>query len=204
MRIENLIGIIPDSVIEQLPETCRLFNITTSLRLSHFLSQCSHESGNFKHVRENLNYSSDGLKKTFPKYFPDNLSESYSRNPEKIASRVYGGRMGNGGEESKDGFKYRGGGYLHLTGKENYKKFGEYIGVDLITNPELVATKYPLSSAAFFFNNNKIWDICDEGSSDEVIKKVTKKINGGLIGIQDRIDKFNKFYEILHDKSPIT
>ena len=104
-KLDKLKGHIPESVIAQIPDTAKKFNITNSLRLAHFLAQCGHESGGFKAVSENVNYSADGLKKIFPKYFPGNLAESYARNPEKIASKVYGGRMGNGGESTKEGYK---------------------------------------------------------------------------------------------------
>ena len=114
LKLEKLKGHIPESVIAQIPDTAKKFNITNPLRLAHFLAQCGHESGGFKLVQENLNYSADGLKKIFPKYFPGNLSESYARNPEKIASKVYGGRMGNGVESTKEGFKFRGRGFIQL------------------------------------------------------------------------------------------
>ena len=121
--INKLKGSIPDTILAQIPDTAKKFNITTPLRLAHFISQCSHESGGFKVMKENLNYSSDGLKKIFPKYFPGTLSESYARQPEKIGSRVYANRMGNGDEKSKEGFKFSGKGYIQLTGKQNYTEF---------------------------------------------------------------------------------
>jgi putative chitinase len=195
--IEILKNKIPDKVLDELPEVVSKFNITTTLRLSHFLSQCSHESGGFKSVVENLNYSSQGLKKTFGKYFPGNLSESYARKPEKIASRVYGSRMGNGDESTGQGFLFRGRGYIQLTGKNNYKRFSDFIGEDVVANPDLVATKYPLMSAAFFFESNNLWSICDKGSSVEVITTLTKRINGGTNGLKDRILQFNKIYGLL-------
>lgn len=197
LNIGRLKGHIPDSVIIQIPETAKMFNITSNLRLAHFLSQCAHESGNFKAVSENLNYSSDGLKRIFPKYFPGNLSESYARQPEKIASRVYGGRMGNGDENTKEGYKFRGRGYIQMTGKDNYTKFSKFIGEDCVSNPDLVANKYPLSSAAYFFNVNKLWDICDQGFSDEIVKKVTKRVNGGDNGLEDRVKHFKEYYNLL-------
>jgi putative chitinase len=197
LNIDKLKGSIPDSVIAQISETAKKFNITNNLRLSHFLAQCAHESGNFKAVSENLNYSADGLKKIFGKYFPGTLAESYAKQPEKIASRVYGGRMGNGDETTKEGYKFRGRGYLQTTGKSNYITLGKFIGEDLVSNPDLVANKYPLASAAFFFDVNKLWDICDLGSSDDVVTKVTKKINGGTNGIEDRLEKFKKYYNLL-------
>jgi putative chitinase len=197
LKLDALKGHIPDSVINQLPEVISKFNINTRLRLAHFLSQCSHESGGFKVFEENLNYSADGLKKIFPKYFPGNLSESYARKPEKIASKVYGGRMGNGDESTKEGFKFRGRGALQTTGKENYKRLGDFLGVNLIENPDLVATKYPLASAAFFFDSNKLWSICDKGADDATVTAVTKRVNGGTIGLSDRIKHFKEYYHLL-------
>ena len=197
LNIDKLKGHIPDSVLLQIPDTAKKFNITNNLRLAHFLAQCSHESGGFKAISENLNYSADGLKKIFGKYFPGNLNESYARQPEKIAARVYGGRMGNGDESTKEGYKFRGRGYIQLTGKLNYVNFTKFIGEDCVSNPDLVANKYPLASAAFFFDSNKLWSICDQGSSDEIVTKVTKRVNGGTIGLPDRIKHFKEYYNLL-------
>jgi putative chitinase len=197
LNLEKLKGHVPDSVIAQIPDTAAKFNITTPLRLAHFLAQCAHESGNFKAISENLNYSADGLKKIFPKYFPGTLSESYARNPEKIASRVYGGRMGNGDETTKEGFKFRGRGYIQLTGKQNYTNFTKFIGEDCVANPDLVASKYPLASAAFFFNSNKLWEICDKGADDATVTAVTKRVNGGILGLDHRLKEFKKIYSLL-------
>jgi putative chitinase len=197
LKLEALKGHIPDAVIAQIPETAQKFNITNPLRLAHFLAQCGHESAGFKAIQENLNYSADGLKKIFPKYFPGNLAEGYARNPEKIASKVYGGRMGNGDETTKEGFKFRGRGYIQLTGKDNYTRFGKFIGEDTVANPDLVATKYPLASAAFFFDSNKLWDICDKGADDATVTAVTKRVNGGTIGLPDRIKHFKEYFALL-------
>jgi putative chitinase len=197
LNIEKLKGHIPDVVLSQIPETAKKFNITNNLRLAHFLAQCGHESGGFKAVSENLNYSADGLKKIFGKYFPGNLAESYARQPEKIAARVYGGRMGNGDESTKEGFKFRGRGYIQLTGKSNYTNFTKFIGEDCVSNPDLVATKYPLASAAFFFDSNKLWGICDRGADDATVTAVTKRVNGGTIGLVDRIKHFKEYYNLL-------
>ena len=197
LNIEKLKGHIPDAVIAQIPETAKKFNITNNLRLAHFLSQCGHESGGFKAVSENLNYSADGLKRIFGKYFPGTLAESYAKQPEKIAARVYGGRMGNGDETTKEGFKFRGRGYIQLTGKSNYTNFTKFIGEDCISNPDLVATKYPLASAAFFFDSNKLWSICDKGADDATVTAVTKRVNGGTIGLPDRIKHFKEYYNLL-------
>ena len=197
LNIEKLKGHIPEAVLVQIPETAKKFNITNNLRLAHFLAQCGHESGNFKAVSENLNYSADGLKKIFGKYFPGNLNESYARQPEKIAARVYASRMGNGDEASKEGFKFRGRGYIQLTGKNNYTNFSKFIGEDCVANPDLVATKYPLASAAFFFDSNKLWSICDKGADDVTVTAVTKRVNGGTIGLPDRIKHFKEYYNLL-------
>ena len=197
LKLEALKGHIPDAVIAQIPETAQKFNITNPLRLAHFLAQCGHESAGFKAIQENLNYSADGLKKIFPKYFPGNLAEGYARNPEKIASKVYGGRMGNGDETTKEGFKFRGRGYIQLTGKDNYTRFGKFIGEDTVANPDLVATKYPLASAAFFFDSNKLWEICDRGADDATVTAVTKRVNGGTIGLPDRIKHFKEYFALL-------
>ena len=197
LNIEKLKGHIPDAVLAQIPDTAKKFNITNNLRLAHFLSQCGHESGGFKSVSENLNYSVDGLKRIFGKYFPGTLAESYAKQPEKIASRVYGGRMGNGDETTKEGFKFRGRGYIQLTGKSNYTNFTKFIGEDCVSNPDLVATKYPLASAAFFFDSNKLWSICDKGADDATVTAVTKRVNGGTIGLPDRIKHFKEYYNLL-------
>lgn len=197
LKLENLKGHIPDVVLAQIPDSAKKFNISNPLRLAHFLAQCGHESAGFKAVQENLNYSADGLKKIFPKYFPGNLAEGYARNPEKIASKVYGSRMGNGDETTKEGFKFRGRGYIQLTGKDNYTRFAQFIGEDTVSNPDLVATKYPLASAAFFFDSNKLWAICDRGSDDATVTAVTKRVNGGTIGLADRIKHFKEYFALL-------
>jgi putative chitinase len=196
-KLDVLKGHIPDAVIAQIPDTAAKFNITTPLRLAHFLAQCGHESGGFKFINENLNYSADGLKRIFGKYFPGDLANSYARQPEKIASRVYGARMGNGDESTGEGFKYRGRGYIQLTGKSNYTSFAKFIGEDTVANPDLVATKYPLASAAFFFDSNKLWSICDKGADEATVTAVTKRVNGGTIGLPDRIKHFNEYYNLL-------
>ncbi len=196
-KLENLKGHIPDSVIAQIPDTAKKFNITNVLRLAHFLSQCGHESGGFKAVSENLNYSAKGLLGTFPKYFNSTTAAQYERKPEMIASKVYGGRMGNGDESTKEGFKFRGRGYIQLTGKSNYTNFTKFIGEDCVSNPDLVATKYPLASAAFFFDSNKLWSICDKGADDATVTAVTKRVNGGTIGLPDRIKHFKEYYNLL-------
>jgi putative chitinase len=196
-KLDALKGHVPDSVISQIPDTASKFGITTPLRLAHFLAQCGHESGGFRAVSENLNYSAAGLKKIFPKYFAGNLNESYARQPEKIANKVYSSRMGNGDEKSGDGWKYRGRGYIQLTGKSNYAAFDKTVSDDILANPDLVATKYPLASAAFFFNNNNLWSVCDKGADDATVTAVTKRVNGGTIGLADRLKHFKEYYSLL-------
>ena len=196
-KLAALKGHIPDSVVSQIPDTAVKFNITTPLRLSHFLAQCGHESGGFKALVENLNYGSKGLLGTFPKYFNLTTATQYERKPEMIASKVYGGRMGNGPESTKDGWKFRGRGYIQLTGKDNYTAFDKFVTENILENPELVATKYPLMSAAWFFDKNKLWAVCDKGATTEVVTAVTKRVNGGVIGLVDRIKHFNEYYALL-------
>lgn len=186
------------AIMSEVASIVEKFNITNHLRLSHFLSQCAHESANFTALRENLNYSADGLLKIFPKYFKDRATaDAYARKPEKIGARVYANRMGNGNEESGEGYKFRGRGYIQLTGKDNYKQFGVFVGEDLVNTPDLVATKYPLTSAAFFFDKNGLWSICDKGDTLDVVTQVTKRVNGGTHGLDDRIAKFNVFNSLL-------
>lgn len=198
LKLDKLRGHVPDRVLNEVAEIAERFEITTPLRLAHFLAQCGHESGGFRAVQENLNYSAKGLMGIFKKYFPtEQLAMQYQRNPELIASRVYGGRMGNGPEPTREGFKFRGRGYLQTTGKNNYIEFGRFIGEDLVANPDLVATKYPLASAAFFFHRNKLWSICDEGATDAVVTKVTRRVNGGTIGLSERIKEFKHFIHLL-------
>jgi putative chitinase len=197
-KLDKLKGHIPDTVLAQIPDTAAKFNITNPLRLAHFLAQCGHESGGWKATSENLNYSSKGLMGIFGKYFPTlALAEQYARKPEAIASKVYGGRMGNGPEATKEGFKFRGRGYIQLTGKDNYKAFDAFVPEEIINNPDLVATKYPLMSAAWFFNKNGLWAICDKGADQGTVTAVTKRVNGGTIGLPDRIKHFNEYYNLL-------
>lgn len=198
LKLEKLKGHIPDSVIAQIPDTASKFGINTPLRLAHFLAQCGHESGGFRATQENLNYSAKGLMGIFKKYFPtQTLAEQYQRNPQKIASKVYGGRMGNGPESTGEGFKFRGRGYIQLTGKENYTAFGKSINEDMTANPDKVATHYPLLSAAWFFSKNGLHRMADEGATDAVVTKITKRVNGGTIGLADRIKHFKEYYHLL-------
>lgn len=198
MDVNKLKGHIPDTVIAQLPDTIAKFELNTPLRLAHFLAQAGHESGGFKLVTENLNYGAKGLLGIFKKYFPtQEKANLYERKPEKIANLVYGGRMGNGPETSGEGYKYRGRGYIQLTGKDNYKAFDLVVAENITENPDLVATKYPLLSAAWFFHKNGLHKIADKGATDAVVTEVTKRVNGGTIGLEARLKEFKHYYKIL-------
>ena len=196
-NISKLKDHVKPEVLTELQEIYEKFNITTVFRLAHFMGQCHHESSSFSRVTENLNYSASGLVKTFPKYFTNQDAREYEHKPQAIANRVYADRMGNGNEHSGDGWKYRGRGYIQLTGKQNYQDFFKSIDLDPRSKPDLVANNYPLSSAAFFFNRNDLWKMCDRGVNDEVIRSVTKAVNGGLNGIDGRINATQKFYWLL-------
>ncbi len=198
LKLEKLKGHIPDAVIAMIPDTAAKFQINTPLRLAHFLAQCGHESGGFKVTSENLNYSAKGLMGIFKKYFPtQQLAEAYQRQPQKIANKVYANRMANGDEGSGDGFKFRGRGYIQLTGKDNYTQFGKAIGEDIASNPDVVSGKYALLSAAWFWSKNGLNKLADGGSTDAVVTSITKRVNGGTIGLPDRIKHFKEYYHLL-------
>jgi putative chitinase len=167
LKLDKLKGIIPDSVIAQIPKTAAQFGITTNLRLAHFLAQLMHESGNFKYTEE-------------------------------IASgSAYEGRKDLGNTQAGDGKRYKGRGYIQLTGRANYTKFKEFCGEDTVANPALVASKFPMLSAGYFFDKTKLFAKCDEGSGEEVVKKVSKRVNGGYNGLADRLEKFAKVWKVL-------
>jgi putative chitinase len=167
----------------------------TDEQLAHILGQCHHESGGFTADTENLNYGVKGLMSIFKKYFPtEALALQYERKPEKIANKVYASRMGNGDEASGDGWKFRGRGALQLTGKDNYKAFTTFIKEDCVANPDLVKGKYFLESALFFFNKNGLLPLATTVTTDS-ITKISKRVNGGTHGLEDRIVQTNKFYK---------
>ena len=198
MDINKLKGHVPDAVIAQIPSVMSTFKIDTALRLSHFLAQCGHESAGFKAIQENLNYGAKGLLGIFKKYFPTEAKAlQYERKPEKIANLVYSSRMGNGDEASGDGYKFRGRGYIQLTGKNNYAAFGKAINEDITANPDLVSTKYPLLSAAWFWSSNSLNALADKGADDASVTAITKRVNGGTIGLPDRIKHFKEYYTLL-------
>lgn len=179
--------------LEPLLETFEKYDISTPKRQACFIGQAMHESGGFKNLVENLNYSATGLMRTWPSRFPDlDVADKYAHNAEKIANKVYSGRMGN--TEEGDGFAYRGRGIFQLTGKENYKNCSDGIGVNLIANPELLQEpKCASLSAGWYWNKRNLNQYAD--SMD--IETMTKKINGGTIGLEDRKAKINKVLDIL-------
>jgi len=198
LKLDKLKGHIPDAVIQMIPDTAAKFQINTPLRLAHFLAQCGHESGGFRVTQENLNYSAKGLAGIFKKYFPTEAAATpYARQPQKIANKVYANRMSNGSEASGDGYKFRGRGYIQLTGRDNYTQFGKAIGEDIASNPDKVSSQYALLSAAWFWSKNGLNKLADGGAGDTVVTSITKRVNGGTIGLADRIKHFKEYYHLL-------
>lgn len=198
LKLDKLKGHVPQVVIDSIPEVASKFGINTPLRVAHFLAQCGHESGGFRVTQENLNYSAKGLNGIFRKYFPtEAAAAAYARQPQKIANKVYANRMANGSEASGDGYKFRGRGYIQLTGRDNYTQFGKAIGVDIPSNPDLVSSKYALASAAWFWSKNGLNKLADNGASDTAVTSITKRVNGGTIGLADRIKHFKEYYHLL-------
>lgn len=193
MDISKLKALIPESVYEQLPAVIERYHINTNQRIAHFLAQCAHESLEFQKVYENLNYSGARLLEIFPRYFDAQQRIDYAHKAERIANRVYANRMGNGDEFSGDGFKFRGRGYLQLTGRSNYEKFDLEITESIVASPDLVATRYPLFSAAWYWNEKALNIFADAND----IKTITRKINGGLNGFDDRVKHFDRYYGAL-------
>jgi putative chitinase len=196
IKLQEKIGVTADGAFG--PGTLKAaaaYYKLNKVRAAHFFAQCAHESGNWKATSENLNYGAKGLRGIFGKYFPtDALAKAYERQPAKIANKVYGNRMGNGPESSGDGWKFRGRGFLQLTGHDNYKALSQYINrPDIMENPDLVAGELAIESALWFFDRNKLWSICDQGINDAAILALTKRINGGTHGLDDRKLKTKKY-----------
>lgn len=193
---QETIGAVPDGAFG--PDTLRkgaAYLQLPPLRAAHFFAQCSHESGGFRVFQENLNYTAEGLQKIWPKLFSTEIAAKYAGNPIAIANRAYADRLGNGNEASGDGWRYRGRGAIQLTGRANYSQFASFEGdQDILYQPDLVATKYPFESAVFFFRN--LWGICDKGVDDSTIAELTKRINGGTHGLDERI-RLTKQYAAL-------
>ena len=179
------------ALINNLPQ----YEINTPERVAGFIAQCAHESGGFKRLKENLNYKWESLRRVFPKYFPtDDVAQEYAHKPEQIANRIYGSRMGNGDESSGDGFRYCGRGLIQLTGRNNYTKFAESIGMAVEEVPTLLETyDGAVKSACWFWSSNNLNQWADVGD----ILTMTKRINGGTIGLEDRIKHYNHAMEVL-------
>jgi len=196
---EKLAKIIPgnpylDNWYDALTNILPNYEINTASRAAAFLAQCAHESGGFKFLKENLNYRAVTLRKVFPKYFPtDALAGQYAGQPEKIANKVYANRMGNGAETSGDGFRFCGRGLIQLTGKENYSWFAASMGISVEEVAEYLSTfEGAVQSACWFWESNNLNQYADNGD----ILTMTKRINGGTIGLEDRIAHYNQAMEI--------
>jgi putative chitinase len=190
-QLKGIIGPNPylDYWYSAVSEILPVYEINTPERVAAFLAQCAHESGSFKFLKENLNYKAESLCKVFPKYFPDiNLAKQYEKKPEKIANRVYGNRMGNGDESTGDGFRYMGRGLIQLTGKNNYTLFAAAIDTPLEEIPEYLQTfEGAVQSACWFWEQNNL----NQWADKKDIMTLTKRINGGTIGLEDRIKHYN-------------
>ena len=199
IKLQEKIGVKPDGSFgpATLKAAMVYFKMTPE-RAAHFFGQTAHETGGYAAFSENLNYSAKGLVGTFGKYFNATTAEQYARQPVKIASKVYADRMGNGNEASQEGWLFRGRGALQTTGKGNYKAFSEHLGKpEILTNPDLVANEFSFESAIFFFDKNKLWSIADKGVNDATILAITKKINGGTNGLDDRNSLTKRYYSWL-------
>lgn len=190
---------LPKRVLDELPSIIKNYQIDTPLRMSHFLSQCHHESGGFKSTTENMKYSSARLLQVFPRHFKSlDDTKGYAMHPERIGNKVYANRLGNGDESSGDGFRYRGRGYIQCTGKNKYIILDNYLDEDIVANPDLIATKYPLYSAGWFWHSADLNSIADKGATFDVCEKVTKKVNGGKLGLQARHKMLVYYYQLLN------
>ena len=199
IKLQEKIGVKPDGSFgpATLKAAMAYFKMTPE-RAAHFFGQTAHETGGYVAFSENLNYSAKGLVGTFGKYFNATTAEQYARQPVKIAAKVYADRMGNGNEASQEGWLFRGRGALQTTGKGNYKAFSEHLGKpEILTNPDLVANDFSFESAIFFFDKNKLWSIADKGVNDAAILAITKKINGGTNGLDDRNSLTKRYYSWL-------
>lgn len=206
MDLSKLQPHLPADIYKQLPSVLP-FGIDGPLRLSNFMGQCHVESVGFTVFTENLNYSAQGLATTWPHRYsvdpqvnpkvPNPLAISLAHHPVAIANNVYANKNGNGDEASSDGSLYIGRGAIQLTGKINYKAFGDSVNIDLITHPELVSTTYKLASAAYFFKSHQLWSICDLGIDINTITRITKVINGGDSALDQRIQYTQQYYNWL-------
>lgn len=194
MTLDTLLSAVPflppergEFYLPAINDTLQKYNLDTPLRTVHFLSQTGHESSSFSLMKENLNYSSQGLVSTFRKYFPTAAStKDYARNPVKIASKVYANRLGNGTEASGDGWSYRGRGAIQITGRDNYEMYSQHAGIDCIAHPEfLEQAPHCIQSSGWYFSIRGLIPLCD---ADNIIN-ITKRINGGTLGLNDRTNR---------------
>lgn len=193
----KLKGYIPDFIYNQIPGVLS-FGIDGLMRLSNMLGQAAHESQNFTHFTENLNYSGPVLWELFHTHFKDSTEAmSFAHQPERIANRIYSNRLGNSDEASGDGWYHRGVGAIQLTGKSNQEVFFVSMGLPANSDPQLIAATYQLASAAYFFKVNNLWSICDGGVDIPTITTITKHVNGGELGLSQRIQYTQNFYHIL-------
>ncbi|MFZ9611160.1 MAG: glycoside hydrolase family 19 protein [Methylococcales bacterium] len=199
---EHVDALIPRAIggtgpwLEALNEALPQYEINTIERVAAFIAQCAHESGGFSVLEENLNYKAATLSKLWPQRFPPGIAEEYAGNPEKIANKTYGSRMGNGDEHTGEGYKYRGRGLLQLTGKDNYRACSQALFQDttLLEDPDLLLDPYyAIHSACWFWSKNKLNQYADSGD----FTTMTKKINGGTIGLDDRIHHYNAAVDVL-------
>lgn len=195
--IQQSVGATPDGIIgnETLTKFQCKYNVPSKAMVAHFFGNLDHESGGFSIVEESGMYSAKRLLAVFPKYFSSlAMAKAYEYKPEKIFNLTYGGRMGN--NEPGDGYKFRGRGFMQTTGKYSYDRLGKFLGVDLIKNPNLVATKYPLESAIFYFTDNKLWGLVND-ISEESIRLIRRRVNGGYNGLSETRDKVKKYYNLM-------
>jgi putative chitinase len=200
--LQSKSGVTPDGKMgpNTFNAAAKYLGIKTQRMAIHFFAQCEHETGHFKHFVENLNYSAKGLRATWPKRFDEATSIEYARQPERIANRVYANRLGNGDEASGDGWKFRGVGALMTTGRYNMQKLSVYVDDHTIMqDPTPVSNEYAFHSAMFFFKEKNLWDICNKGTSKDIVTEVSEVINGGHIGLQERIELTNKYAQYRWD-----
>jgi len=196
---EQLAQIIPgnqyiDHWYHALEQALPDYDINTPQRIASFLAQCAHESGGFVFLQENLNYKAESLSRVWPKYFPPEIAAQYAHNPEMIANRAYANRMGNGPEESGDGWAHCGRGLIQLTGRSNYQAFADSIQTDIKDIPAYLATfEGAVQSACWFWESNNLNNWADAGD----IEKMTKIINGGTLGLEDRTARYNHTLQVM-------
>ena len=199
-HLQKTVGTVADGAFG--PDTARKIVSHygyTPLQGAHLLGQCYHESAGFTVSVENLNYSASSIVRVWPSRFAS-LAEAkpFARNPMRLANNVYAGRMGNGDEESGEGFKYRGRGFIQLTGKDNYRAFSEAVNrPGLVEDPEPVAVEYAFVAAVWYFGSNGLFVLARNGVDDDTIKKVTRRVNGGYHGLEERMEWTRKIYEWL-------